>query len=96
MTIDDALISRLEQLTRLELTPAEREQSKKDLAQVLDMVEKLHELDLDGVEPLVYINEQTNVLRADQIDNQVSREDALRNAPDHDGEHFRVPKVIPQ
>ena len=94
MNIDDQLISRLEQLTRLQLTPEEREQSKKDLSQILDMVEKLQELDLEGVEPLVYINEHTNILRDDRIANQVDREAALRNAPDQDGEHFRVPKVI--
>ena len=94
MQIDDQLISRLEHLTRLKLSPEEREQSKKDLSNILGMVEKLHELDLEGVKPLTYINDQVNVLREDQIANQVDRKEALKNAPDQDGSFFRVPKVI--
>ncbi len=94
MEIDDQLISRLEHLTRLKLSPEEREQSKKDLTNILGMVEKLHELDLEGVDPLTYINDQVNVLRKDQVTNQVDRKEALKNAPDQDGNFFRVPKVI--
>ena len=94
MQIDDALISHLEKLARLRLAPDERERLRGDLNNILAMVEKLQELDLDGVEPLTYISEAVNVLRPDQVQGQVSREEALRNAPDTDGVFFRVPKVI--
>lgn len=94
MTIDEKLISRLEQLARLELLPEEKERLRGDLNNILAMVEKLQELDTTGVEPLVYINEEVNVLRDDEVKNQVSREDALKNAPKSDGTYFRVPKVI--
>lgn len=94
MQIDDQLISRLELLARLQLSDAEKDQLKTDLNSILAMVEKLNDLDVEGVEPLVYLNEALNRPRADEVRNQVSREDALRNAPDQDETFFRVPKVI--
>lgn len=94
MKIDDKLISRLENLARLHLSADEKKGLKTDLSNILNMIEKLQELDVEGVEPLVYLNDAINQPRADEIKNQVDREDALRNAPDHNGEFFRVPKVI--
>lgn len=94
MRIDDALISRLENLARLELSTEEREGLKKDLDGILGMVEKLQELDVADVAPLVYLNERANPLRTDEVKGEVDRVDALHNAPDQDGEYFRVPKVI--
>ena len=94
MQIDDQLISRLELLARLQLSAAEKDRLKTDLNRILAMVEKLNDLDVEGVEPLVYLNEAINRPRPDEVGNQVSREDALRNAPDQDGTFFRVPKVI--
>lgn len=94
MNIDDRLISRLEQLARLELSVEERHRLTDDLNNILTMVEKLQALDTSGVEPLVYVNEEVNVLREDQVNNQTSREEALKNAPKSDGAYFRVPKVV--
>lgn len=94
MQIDDQLISRLELLARLQLSDAEKDRLKTDLNSILAMVEKLNDLDVDDVEPLVYLNEALNRPRKDEVQNQVSREEALRNAPDQDGKFFRVPKVI--
>lgn len=94
MTITNELIFRLEHLARLELTDAERSAMGDDLNKILVMVEKLQELDTSNVEPLVYLNDDVNVWRPDQIANQVSREAALANAPDQDGVFFKVPKVI--
>lgn len=94
MKIDKQLISKLEHLARLELSDEEAARLMGDLNNILGMVEKLRELDTSEVEPLVYINEDVNVLREDIITGQASREEALRNAPEHDGAHFKVPKVI--
>ncbi len=92
--IDENLISRLEELARLELSPEEKKALLHELQNILALVEKMEELDTTGVQPLVYINEAVDALREDVIANQVSREDAIRNAPDSDGTFFRVPKVI--
>lgn len=94
MKVDKQLISKLEKLARLELSEEEREGLTKDLSSILEMVEKLQELDTEGVDPLVYINEEVNTLRADQVDQQLSQKDALKNAPDQNGTFFKVPKVI--
>lgn len=94
MQVDKKLISKLEKLARLKLSATESTKIQGDLNNILQMVSKLEELDLDNVEPLIYITEEVNVLREDEIKNQVDREAALSNAPDRNEEHFKVPKVI--
>lgn len=94
MKIDKQLILKLEHLARLELSEAERTQLTGDLNNILDMVEQLKEVNTDGVDPLIYITEHSNVLREDIVKNQVNRIDALKNAPDKNDAYFKVPKVI--
>ncbi len=94
MKIDQALISRLEHLARLELSAEEREGIKNDLNNILQMVEKMNKVNTDNVEPLIYINEQVNVWREDKVKNQVDRKDGLKNSPDKSDEFFKVPKMI--
>ena len=94
MTVDKQLISRLEHLARLELSEGEKEGILKDLNNILQMVEKMNEVNTDNVEPLVYINDAVNVWREDKVQGQVSREDALKNAPEKNDEFFKVPKMI--
>ena len=56
--------------------------------------DKLNELNTEGVEPLLHMTDAINVLREDEVKGSISREEALKNAPDTDGTFFRVPKVI--
>ena len=88
MQVDKTLILKLEELARLKLSQSERNKIQGDLNNILQMVGKLEELDLEGVAPLVYINEEVNVLREDEIKHQVDRAAALSNAPDRNDEHF--------
>ena len=94
MEVNKDLILKLEKLARLELSETERSAIQKDLGNILVMVDKLNELDTDGVEPLVYISDEQNTLRDDEIKHQVSRVEAMKNAPNTDGSFFRVPKMI--
>lgn len=94
MKIDKQLISRLEHLARLELSSEEKKRLMGDLNEILQMVEKLQELDTSNVDPLIYINEAVNIWREDEVKNQVSQEAALKNAPDQNGTYFKVAKVI--
>lgn len=94
MEVNKDLILKLEKLARLELSETERSAIQKDLGNILVMVDKLNELDTDGVEPLVYISDEQNTLRDDEIKHQVSRVEAMKNAPNTDGSFFRVPKII--
>ena len=59
-------------------------------------MESLNELDTSNVEPLIYMTEEKNVLRRDESRQEISHEDALKNAPKKDSDYFRVPKVIDQ
>ena len=94
MEVNDLLIEKLAHLSRLQFNEKEKEEIKKDLRQMISFVEKLNELNLDGVEPLLHISEEMNVLREDEIKGSVSREDALKNAPLHDDQFFKAPKSI--
>ena len=94
MVITEDLVLKLEQLTRLELSPEEREHILEDLNKILGMVDQLNGLDTQGVEPLTYLNDEPIVLRPDEVQGEIDREAALSNAPDADGVYFRTPKVI--
>ncbi len=94
MKIDNKLISKLEKLSRLELSEKEKKQIQVDLNNILKMIGKLEELDTTGVEPLIHVSDEAIDLRDDEIKNQLSREDALLNAPLKDEQYFKVPKVI--
>ena len=61
---------------------------------MIAFVEKLNELDLDNVEPLLHMSDEVNILRDDVVKGSVSRLQALQNAPLHDEQFFKVPKVI--
>ncbi|HZE82689.1 MAG TPA: Asp-tRNA(Asn)/Glu-tRNA(Gln) amidotransferase subunit GatC [Puia sp.] len=94
MEVNDALIDNLSNLARLEFNKEEKEEIKKDLQRMIHFVEKLGELDTTGVEPLLHMSPEINVLREDVPQGSISREEALANAPSTDGVFFKVPKVI--
>jgi len=94
MEVTDALIDKLALLSRLKFNEEEKKEIRNDLQRMISFVDKLNELDTTGIKPLIHMSDEINVLRQDEIKGQVSREDALKNAPAHDGKFFKVPKVI--
>jgi aspartyl-tRNA(Asn)/glutamyl-tRNA(Gln) amidotransferase subunit C len=94
MKIDNELVDRLSELSKLEFDEQAKEGLKKDLQKILNLVEKLGEINVDGVEPLIYMTDEKNVLRKDLIKDTVSKDEALLNAPQRDSDYFKVPKVI--
>jgi aspartyl-tRNA(Asn)/glutamyl-tRNA(Gln) amidotransferase subunit C len=94
MNVDKALISKLEKLANLELSTVEKERIQADLNNMLAMVQKIEELDTEGVEPLTHMTSEVNQFRVDEVQGQLSRADALKNAPEQDGTYIKVPKVI--
>jgi aspartyl-tRNA(Asn)/glutamyl-tRNA(Gln) amidotransferase subunit C len=94
MEVNDAMVEKLAHLARLRFPESEKEEIKNDLQRMIVFVEKLKELNLDGVEPLLHMSDEVNVLREDEVKGSVSREEALKNAPLHDEQYFKVPKVI--
>lgn len=94
MEVNDAMVEKLAHLSRLEFNEREKAEIKIDLQRMIAFVDKLNELDLDGVEPMLFMSDEVNVLREDEIKGSISRDEALKNAPLHDGLFFKVPKVI--
>jgi aspartyl-tRNA(Asn)/glutamyl-tRNA(Gln) amidotransferase subunit C len=96
MKIDIATVDRLAELARLEFDNQTKEEMVKDMNNMLQFVDKISELDTAGVEPLIFLTEESNVFREDEITHEVSQAEALKNAPKKDMYYFRVPKVIKQ
>jgi len=94
MNIDDKTIDHIAKLSRLEFNDAEKAAIKGDLERVLDLVNKLNDLDTEGVEPLIHMTQSVNVLRDDVVKEEITKEEVLLNAPQKDSDYFKVPKVI--
>ena len=94
MNVNDALIEQLAHLSRLEFNEEEKEEIKNDLEKMIGFIDKLNELDTTGVEPLLHMSDNVNVFRKDAVTGQISRKDVFKNAPLHDDDFFKVPKVI--
>lgn len=81
-------------LARIALTPDEEKKLGAQLGSILGYIEKLRELDVTNVEPTAHAVPMVNVTRADEIQESLSHEDALRNAPKQGGGLFIVPKIV--
>ena len=92
--IDKDTVDKLATLSRLEFNGKEKEEIVSDLNRMLDFVGKLNELDTSNVEPLIYMNDEKNILREDEVKQTVSQKEALSNAPQKDSDYFKVPKVV--
>jgi aspartyl-tRNA(Asn)/glutamyl-tRNA(Gln) amidotransferase subunit C len=90
LTREDVL--KLADIAKLELSETQADALLGDLEKMLGFVDKVRALDLDGVEPLVYMTDRENVLRDDVPTEALSHTDALRNAPGADSDYFRVPR----
>lgn len=94
MTVDETLVDHLAHLARLSFENEARTEIKNDLNRMLAFVDKLNELNTDGIEPLIYMVDETNVMRKDIVKTDITHEEGLKNAPKRDSDYFRVPKVI--
>lgn len=94
MEIDNEMVERLAELSKLEFNEAEKAKLRNDMKGILNLVEKLNEVNVDGVAPLIYMSEEVNILRKDVVKDMVTKEEALMNAPQKDSDYFKVPKVI--
>ncbi len=93
MSIDRDEVKHIALLSRLELTEEEVETYTGHLAEILDYVEKLKSLDVGQVEPMSHAIPMFNTLSKDVVQPSISTDEALANAPDREGSHFRVPRV---
>jgi aspartyl-tRNA(Asn)/glutamyl-tRNA(Gln) amidotransferase subunit C len=94
MEVTEALIDKLAKLARLRFNEQEKAEIRADLERMIGFVDQLRALDLDGVEPLMHMSEADNIWREDLVRGEISRGEALFNAPSHNDQFFTVPKVI--
>lgn len=94
MSLTAADVRYIARLARLRFTEDEQERLAHEMSVVLDYMDQLAEVDTDGVAPLAHVLDLANVTRPDEAEARISRDEALRAAPDTDGTYFRVPKVI--
>jgi aspartyl-tRNA(Asn)/glutamyl-tRNA(Gln) amidotransferase subunit C len=94
MNIDREHLNKIAHLARLEFDDKDAEKMMQDMSAIVAWVEKLKEVDTEGVEPLTSMSYEINVFREDEVQAHLSHERALRNAPEKDKDYFLVPKVI--
>lgn len=92
--VDDKLIDDLAKLAKLKFDKKSSEKIKADLDRILTFINAISKVNTDEVDPLIYLSEEVNVLRNDEITNEVSQKDALKNAPQKDSDYFKVPTVL--
>ena len=94
MKVNNKLVEHLAHLSRLDFDDDSKEKMKFDFEKMLDFVAKLEKVDTTNVEPLSYMSSELNVLREDKVEQILSQEQALQNAPVNDTDYIRIPKVI--
>ena len=94
MKVDNKLIDDLSRLAKLKFDEKTIEEMKSDFENILGFIDKLSEIDTEGVEPLIYLSDEVNILRVDEIEEEVTQEQALKNAPNKDSDYFKVPTVL--
>ncbi len=92
--INKQTVDEVAHLARLEFNEAEKEEILKDMNNMLQFIEKINEVDTTDVEPLVYLNTEKSLTREDVAQKTITKQEALKNAPDKDSDYFKVPKVI--
>ena len=94
MSVDKKTVDRIATLAKLEFSAEEKDGIVEDMNKMLDFVDQLNEVDTKGVEPLIYMVQEKGGLREDIVKQEISQEEALKNAPDKDTDFIKVPKVL--
>jgi aspartyl-tRNA(Asn)/glutamyl-tRNA(Gln) amidotransferase subunit C len=94
MKITEETVDHIAHLARLEFTGESKQAIMQDMQNIVGFMDKLSEVDTEGVEPLIFMSDEINVLREDVAEVTVSQKEALKNAPKHDSDYFRIPKVL--
>ena len=87
-------VRKVAQLARLELPEDQIETYTSQLEEILTYVDQLQEIDTQNVSPTTRAVEVVNAMREDLVENNCSREEILNQAPNRDGDFFRVPKIL--
>ena len=92
--ISSSDVRKVAQLARLELPEAQIEIYTEQLKEILSYVDQLQEIDTENIPPTTRAVEVVNAMREDLVEVNCSREDILNQAPQREGDFFRVPRII--
>lgn len=92
--IDQMQVKKVAKLARLDLTEEEVGEFAIQLNAILEYVEKMNQLDTESVEPLAHCLPISNCFREDVVKESLGTEKTVANAPQRDGEFFKVPKIL--
>ena len=94
MKVDNDLIQNLATLSKLEFDKVDLQKIKVDLEKIFEFVKILEDVNTDNIEPLIYMSDEVNVIRNDKIKTEISKTEALKNAPSKNSDYFKVPTVL--
>jgi aspartyl-tRNA(Asn)/glutamyl-tRNA(Gln) amidotransferase subunit C len=94
MQVDEATVKRIARLARIRISDAEAEGLKKELSGILNWVEQLNEVDVEGVEPMTRVVPIKLKMRDDVVTDGEIADDVTQNAPMTDDHFYVVPKVV--
>ena len=94
MSVDEATVRRIAHLARIAVSEEQVSALQGELSTILDWVEQLNEVDIDGVEPMTSAVEVSMKMRADEVTDGGYPENVVANAPAKDEHFFMVPKVV--
>ena len=94
MKVTNKLISDLAELAKLRFNKSENEKMKSDFKNMLDFIDKLSEVNTKNIEPLIYLSDEINSLREDNISIKLSKEMALQNLTSSNSDYFIIPKIL--
>mgnify|MGYP006089346555 FL=1 len=94
MKINKEVIIKLSSLSKLKFSNEEAELISEDLSKMVNFINQLNELETDGIEPLIHMNEEINNWREDKLGGVLDQGKALANSPVKDSTYFKLPKVL--
>ena len=94
MKVTNKLISDLAELAKLKFNKSENEKMKSDFKNMLDFIDKLSEVNTKDIEPLIYLSDEINSLREDNISIKLSKEMALKNSTSSNSDYFTIPTIL--
>tara|TARA_B110000285_G_scaffold219904_1_gene271036 strand:+ start:1035 stop:1328 length:294 start_codon:yes stop_codon:yes gene_type:complete len=92
--INKEVITKLSSLSKLKFNNEESELISEDLSKMVNFINQLKEIDTEGIEPLIHMNEEMNNWREDKLGEVLDQEKALSNSPTKDSTYFKLPKVL--
>jgi aspartyl-tRNA(Asn)/glutamyl-tRNA(Gln) amidotransferase subunit C len=94
MQISEEVVDHIAHLARLEFEGDSKKAIQQDMENIVRFMDKLSEVETGDVEPLIFMSDEVNVLREDVAVVSITQKEALKNAPKHDSDYFRIPKVL--